>query len=96
MSRVSFARWVIGGRLLVYLLCAPAVSAETTRELAALGRHDRDAGGLNRFRLVLALQPDAAGANAAERAFAVATAGDPKAHLHCVAPARCESVLAAG
>jgi len=33
MSRVPFARWVIGGRLLVYLLRAPAVSGLRVRNL---------------------------------------------------------------
>jgi hypothetical protein len=95
-SRVPFTRWVIGGRLLVYVVAPTDGFEQIAEELAALGRRDRDARGLNRFRLVLASALPEADARAAERAFAGAAGEDAKAHLHCVAPECCEGLLAAG
>jgi hypothetical protein len=96
LSRVPFTRWVIGGRPLVYVASPTDGFEQIAVELALLGRRDRDARGLNRFRLVLASALAEADARAAERAFAKAAGEDAKAHLHCVAPERCEGLLAAG
>jgi hypothetical protein len=95
VSRVAFTRWVIGRRLLIYLVQPPA-PAEIVGELAALGRQDRDSRGLNRFRLALVSAPGEMDAQGAERAFAAVAGEDPKAHLHRVAAERCAGVLADG
>jgi hypothetical protein len=76
------ARMVIGGRLLVYIARAPEEAV--LRGLAIAGRRDRDAHGLNRFRLVVVSDGfDSRGGALAEE-FASALGGDEKAHLHVI------------
>jgi hypothetical protein len=95
-SGVPYTRWVVGGRLLIYVARPQSAPAESAGELAALGREDRDRRGLNRFRLVIASAACEEEAHAIARAFAVVAGQDPKAHLHCVAPERCVGLLAGG
>jgi hypothetical protein len=76
------ARIVIGERLLVYIARAPEEA--TLRALAVAGRRDRDAHGLNRFRLVVfSDDADSRGGELAER-FASLLGDDEKAHLHVI------------
>lgn len=95
-SGVPYTRWLIGDRLLIYLVRPQSAPAEIAGELAALGREDRDRRGLNRFRLVIASAACEGEAHAVARAFAAVAGQDPKAHLHCVAPERCAGLLAGG
>lgn len=85
-GRPAGTRLVVGGRLLIYVATGP-VDAPSVAALAGAGRRDRDGHGLNRFRLAIAAPPDAASRGALEAAFTGAVAGDPKAHLHCLAGA---------
>lgn len=81
-----FLRLLIGDRLLIYVLRtgggspAPGLVWTLTRR----GRAERDAGGHNRFRLVLAADEEVD--DAAVDAFTSATQGDDKAHLHVTSP----------
>jgi len=79
----------VGGRLLIHLVEATrALSAPDRLEsLAAEGRAERDAGGYNRFRLVLVTtgRPGPSAAPAAEGRFLAGTAGDERSHLHWAA-----------
>lgn len=86
-------RLVIGGRLLIYVAAGEPTAARVAA-LAASGRWDRDASGLNRFRLVLGLPAEASEVAALEAAFGDAAGGDPKAHLHCVPAAARDAALA--
>ena len=84
--RVPCARLVVGNRLLVYVLEATAGSpaAEALSSLANLGPAERDARGLNRFRLVVGAEcPGELRAPAGE-AFARIAGHDERAHLHVV------------
>ena len=77
----------VGRRLLVYLVETddPAWLQRHLAELVRAGVADRDAQGMNRFRLVIAsTRPDlvAAGAHAL---FHELAGGDAKVHLHLVA-----------
>lgn len=92
-GRVRGTRLVVGGRLLIYFLTGD-VDPGRVAAMAVAGLRDRDANGLNRFRLV-AGSPDGEGSEpAVAHAFAAAVAGDPKAHLHCVPAADCRRLLA--
>lgn len=76
------ARLVIGGRLLIYI--ARAHDEAAVQCLAAAGRRDRDAHGLNRFRLVvLSDGPASPGGTLAEK-FSTAVGRDERAYLHVV------------
>ncbi len=75
----------VGGRLLIYLLAPPVperAEGIVTRLLAE-GLAERDAGGYNRFRLVLAAEAPAGLRAAAEAAFG-STRPDERTHLHVV------------
>jgi hypothetical protein len=87
--RPAWQRLLIGRRLLVGILEpeGEAELAEAVRTLAAEGRAQRDALGLNRFRLVVALDATEAARAAAAAAFEAVAAGDERAHLHLLAPA---------
>lgn len=88
----AVTRLVIGERLLIYVAGGePDVSRVIA--LAGAGRRDRDAHGLNRFRLVVGLPAEAGGVAALEQAFRGAVGDDPKAHLHCVSAAACAAAL---
>ena len=79
----------IGGRLLVLLVDADtALAAPQINALLQRGRELRDAGGFNRFRLVIATpQAGGAPAPAATDPDSVVT-GDDRLHLHCIARSR--------
>jgi hypothetical protein len=76
----------IGNRLLVYVV--EADDAEFAREhvasIAAAGRAERDGGGFNRFRLVLASDDDEV-AGAAGKAYRGLEHVDGRMHLHVIA-----------
>jgi hypothetical protein len=74
-----FSRLVIGRRLLIYV--ARSADAAAVVALAHRGRRDRDASGLNRFRLVWTAQ-DGSAARDAATAFAAARGNDGQMHLH--------------
>jgi hypothetical protein len=78
----------VGGRLLIHLVEATRALSSPGRleSLAAEGRAERDAGGYNRFRLVLVAEEEpAATTAAAEDRFLAGTAGDERSHLHWAA-----------
>ena len=82
------AEWIgIGGRLLIAVVDRDAVPGLDTGLAAACaeGLQRRDAGGFNRFRLVV---PVVAGLDRAalEQAFDPLGAADERLHLHLVAP----------
>lgn len=77
----------VGQRLLVYLVETddPAWLQRHLAELVGAGVADRDAQGMNRFRLVIAsTRPDLVGAAARAR-FRELAGVDDKVHLHLVA-----------
>lgn len=79
-------RLVIGGRLLVYV-AVPAGSAQANAQLLALARHgrrERDALGLNRFRLVLVSYGGNATEAVVREALEGMLEGDDRAHVHVV------------
>jgi hypothetical protein len=76
------ARLVIGGRLLIYI--ARAHDGAAVQCLAAAGRRDRDAHGLNRFRLVVLLDDPGSRSEALADKFASAVGDDERAHIHAV------------
>lgn len=87
-------RIAIGGRLLIYV-AEPAdagLAAQRIGTWVVAGCAERDKRGMNRLRLVVALEEFAPEANRAiETAFALlpeltAVAGweDPRIHLHCL------------
>jgi len=82
-------RLQVGGRLLICLVGAPGSPAQADRvqALAVQGRAERDAGGYNRFRLVLVTngEPDATVLATAEARFLAGAADDERSHLHRVA-----------
>jgi hypothetical protein len=82
-------RLLVGRRLLVYALQRNEASglAAAVRRLAAAGLAERDSRGFNRFRLAVATEAPPAARAEATAAFAAATAGDERAHLHWLAPA---------
>jgi hypothetical protein len=87
----------IGGRLLVLLVDGGAAELGPPQISALLrrGRELRDAGGFNRFRLVLvAPQGDTAALPAAIDPDRVVS-GDDRLHLHTIAPAQLPALLRA-
>jgi len=92
-----FTRLVIGKRLLVYVVEPQSgVDLETeTVELVTAGRAERDACGLNRFRLVLApAQPMHARSDLAAW-FSRAVGADDRAHLHLLSAQELPAALLA-
>jgi hypothetical protein len=90
-------RLLIGNRLLIYVLeTAPGRAAATAvSRLAEQGLAERNAGNLNRFRLVVAsTQPTQVLADAKAR-FADAAGDDDRAHLHVLATDQLPAELAA-
>lgn len=81
-------RLQVGGRLLILLAGARECTARPDRieALAAQGRAERDAGGYNRFRLVLVTtrSPDEKAQATAEARFLAGSVGDDRSHLHWV------------
>lgn len=87
-DRPAYRRLLIGQRLLIFILepeCEAGI-AQAVRAIAGEGRAQRDALGLNRFRLVVTLDAAAATSEAAVTAFEDVAAGDARAHLHLLAP----------
>jgi len=85
----------IGGRLLVLLVDAAATDLAASRVDALLrrGRDLRDAGGFNRFRLVIVGSPgEHAGVSATIDPDSVVTQDD-RLHLHMIAPAQLPALL---
>jgi hypothetical protein len=96
-STPPFVRLVVGNRLLIYLL-EPAPGRDIVVDataLAAAGRAERDARGLNRFRLVLASETPPGPASDLVATFDRGAAADDRAHLHLVAPESIPGVLRA-
>lgn len=83
----QFRRMAIGGRLLVYVYQPrtgqPAAGA--IRELALLGRSERETRGFNRFRLVLASTANSEFmASGPQGIFAETLGSDDRAFLHVI------------
>jgi len=82
-------RLQVGSRLLICLVGAPRshTQADRVQALVVQGRAERDAGGYNRFRLVLVTNgtPDATVIATAEAGFLAGAAGDEQSYLHRVA-----------
>jgi hypothetical protein len=78
----------IGNRLLVYVVEAddPEFVREHVPSVAAAGRAERDGGGFNRFRLVLASDNDEV-AGAAGEVYRRLEHVDDRMHLHVIARA---------
>jgi hypothetical protein len=83
---VEFVRLTIGERLLIYVTAAddshPA--SKSTAALARAGIAERDARGLNRFRLVIAGSGPPDAADAERTAFADIAGADERAYLHII------------
>ena len=85
----------IGGRLLVHLRRpGSAAAAEAALEgWLAAGREARDREGCNRFRLVLGLEARPEEAERLHGRFLNLSGGDPRLHLHLIAPEETGGVL---
>ena len=80
-------RMLIGGRLLIRIVAAPEkdeLGSRLARWMDA-GRAERDALGLNRFRLVLKARSPAE-VRAAVEGILAGTTPDEHSHVHVVAP----------
>lgn len=86
---VKYDRINIGNRLLVYVFRAddPAFIGEELPGMLDEGLKERDSGGFNRFRLVLATDVPSAGV-AAMNAYKEAGRADDRLFLHVVHPAQ--------
>lgn len=78
-------RIIVGGRLLIYV-CAQVDGLSPVRlaEFVARGRAERDARGLNRFRLVLPCRDAEATQRSLSPTFEAVPTRDDRVHLHCV------------
>jgi len=76
----------IGNRLLVYVVKAvsPGCIEEHLPILVGMGKKERDAKGLNRFRLVLVTDSPEDVRQATERQFEELRGRDEKVHLHVI------------
>jgi hypothetical protein len=83
---VEVARLDVGGRLLVYVVPAPASRKLRSVVAAAVeaGIAERDRRSFNRFRLVLAYAEPAEVEPAARAAFDACPRPDDRVHLHVV------------
>ena len=86
---VEVARLDVGGRLLVYVVPAPASRKLRSVVAAAVeaGISERDRRSFNRFRLVLACADPAEVEPAARAAFDACPRPDERVHLHVVSSA---------
>jgi len=76
----AHAKLTIGDRLLIYVLePGNRASPMAVTRIMRMGRNERDARGLNRFRLVIA--------SSRQDDFAGVARDDDRTHLHVVAPA---------
>jgi hypothetical protein len=86
----------IGNRLLIYVLVQDsAANLESIPEIFRIGKEDRDSGGFNRFRLVVATD----GGNAdpeAEALMACVGPHDDRMHIHVVEGAAVTRLNGAG
>ena len=80
----------IGGQLLILLISTRQWRSLAGRldELFRQGRHLRDSGGFNRFRLVIATSDTAAADASLTQTFARLDDTDERLHLHVIQPAR--------
>jgi hypothetical protein len=88
-------RLLIGGRLLIYVTDSmpPESLPEVVSTLLARGCAERDAGGYNRFRLVIGAEDPARVAHDIEAGFTSAAAGDERLHMHVVATSALPTLL---
>jgi len=87
----------IGGRLLVLLVdaAAMAMAAPQVNTLLRRGRDLRDAGGFNRFRLVIVAPQERAARTPATIELDNVVTEDGRLHLHAVAPSQLPALLRA-
>lgn len=87
-GRILTGRVAVGGRLLIYIseVGDPLGAEPVVEDLLANGRAERERGGYQRFRLVLAANDRVATRALAEPLFARCAAGDDRLHLHVVLP----------
>lgn len=79
----------VGGRLLIYLVESDTPDQVRSRlpDWIAAGRAERDAAGMNRLRLVIALpHDDPAALEPIRDAFATIAGTDERLHLHILRP----------
>jgi hypothetical protein len=76
----------VGHRLLVYVLRGTGAddALAALPGLIRLGRRERDGGGYNRLRIVLALPDPGASLGPAQQVLASAPERDDRVHLHVV------------
>jgi len=76
----------VGRRLLVYVLRGTDIddALAALPGLVRLGRRERDGGGYNRLRIVLALPEPSASLGSAQQALASLPERDDRVHLHVV------------
>ena len=88
---VKVTRLDVGGRLLVYVVPAPAPRKLRSAVAAAVeaGIAERDRRAFNRFRLVLTTDTPAAFEQPARDAFAACGVIDERVHLHVVSVEDC-------
>lgn len=81
------ARLVVGDRLLIYVLESAAAREpiESIAGLATAGLAERNASGLNRFRLVVATPRPIRHPEEVQARFAQVAGTDDRAHLHLIA-----------
>jgi hypothetical protein len=77
-------RIAVGGRLLIHIIRGAGAADLPGKVQAALeqGVAERDAGGFNRFRLVLATSRPEEVSVVAQQAFSGSSSKDEKTHLH--------------
>jgi hypothetical protein len=73
----------VGNRLLVYIVEADRDTIKGVPTLISIGKRERDAGGFNRFRLVL-VSDDRKLRRRAFEAFKAIGGSDEKIHLHVI------------
>jgi hypothetical protein len=80
-------RLLVGNRLLIYVMDARDLerARAAVSVLAQQGIEERDRAGLNRFRLVVAVDDPTRRMTAAAAGFANSTVPDDRAHLHVIA-----------
>lgn len=94
-DKADIRRWVIGQRLLIYLVDADQEVAVDSLVAGTVRRGllERDARGLNRFRLVLLCREPAALEDQARALFAACKAVDERTHLHLVSYQQLDAVI---
>jgi hypothetical protein len=85
---LRLTRMDVGGRLLVYVLedgTSGTAAAEAIPAVVASGLSERDRGGFNRLRIVIASDDPDAARPRAEALFRATAPEDDRLHLHVVA-----------